>query len=256
MYIQSGLKSFLASLGLALLVLEACSPFPENPSKPFLTGTFDTVVNKKGLIGPGDSLIWWHSLANASGTGNLEWFLRPSPSTDYTYEGPDPAIPTLRMFSVNASYQNQQPVGFRLPQFYAPGEYLHLLVFRPSDGSSSDTLKKKVFQYHPAYPELVLDTPGNGLLGSHILTRNRFKVQFRGFGVDVSQFRFEWFDSTKTNSLSPVVEIPITSEAERRFNDSLDFPNRTGKQFFLKSTLKNSANRSITWWIPMTRKLN
>lgn len=234
----------------------ACSSFPEKPGRPFLSGSFDTVVATPNLIGPGDSLIWWYSLANQSGNGTLEWQIRPSPSPDYFYAGPDPAIPSQILFPIEAQIQNEANAGLRLPPLFVPGEYFHVFRFRSSDGAVSDSLKKKLFHYHPAYPELVLDTPLNGMLGSHILTRNRFKVQFRCFGNEVSDLRLEWFDSTKTQSLGMARQIPVSTLPNSRFNDSLDFPNRTGKQFYLKSTLQNAANRSITWWVPMVRKLN
>jgi hypothetical protein len=256
------LLNLISFVGLiASLLFTGCHSFPEEQSKPYFLLKFDTVTTQKGIIQVGDSILYAASLASSVSMNTIHVGVYRSPEQPFDFAGPD---------SDFVYHQEKQTEGkilesvlFRtlVPSDIRPGNYVCFGLAQEMAGQKSDSVKRTLFIRNPRYPEMVLDTPFNGLTANHridsanwVTSQKEFRFQIRSFADRMERIELQWFDSLKSTSIENAIVQNVSSvSGVARLNRLLSFPNRKGRKFYLRARVVTLDNRSLTSWIPFER---
>lgn len=259
--IRSLLNSITFVSLIASLLFTGCHSFPEEQSKPYFLLKFDTVTAQKGIIQGGDSILFAGSLASRVSLNAIQVGIYRSPEQPFEFNGPD---------SDFVYHQEKQTEGkilesvlFRtlVPSDIRPGSYVCFGLAQEMAGQKSDSVKRTLFIRNPRYPELVLDTPFNGLTANHridsanwVTSQKEFLFQIRSFADGMERIELQWFDSLKSTSIENAIIQNVSSvSGVAKLNRLLSFPARKGRKFYLRTRAFTLDDRSLNSWIPFER---
>jgi len=246
---------------IASIVVSGCHSFPEEQSKPFFLLKIDTVTTQKGIILEGDSILFTGSLASRVSTNTMQVGIYRSPGQPFDYIGPDSDFVYRQEKQTEGKILESVLFRTLVPSDIRPGNYVCFGLVQEMAGPKSDSVKRTLFIRNPRYPEMVLDTPFNGLTANHridsanwVTNQKEFRLQVRSFADRMERIELQWYDSLKSTSIeSALIQNVSSVSGIARLNRLLSFPDRKGKKFYLRARAVTLDNRSLTSWIPFER---
>ena len=241
--------------------LTGCHSFPEEQSRPYFKLQIDTATSMNGIIQQGDSILFAGSLASRVSENSLHFGIYRGLDQPYEYTGPDSDFVFHEVIQTNGKILESITTDRAVPSGIRPGNYICFGFAQEAGGSKSDSVKITLLIRNPFYPEMVLDTPFNGLAANHridstnwVNDQKEFRFQVRSFAERMEKIELQWFDSLKVTSIDDAMVYNVGSVSGiATLNRLLKFPGRKGRKFYLRSVATTMDNRSLISWIPFER---
>lgn len=250
----------LTFIGIAIIFL-GCKSIPEGPSGPFLAAGFDTVVQFKNFIIPGDTLIVTLGFASQSNVNQIHAKVNRSPFSErLEFYGPDSDWVFSSSKQIPEKLNGKNLWKFVVPTNIRPGISKWKLWLADSENRSSDTSKFEFPVNVLYYPLIVVNLPSNPNVATKLINKDTLypdSAQFKILAYTnlLEHFSVQWWDSAKTNSFSEPVILPLKGTTSPFSLDTiLKAPDAPKKYFQLKMTLKTTDNRREEYWVPFFRK--
>ncbi|HPI10353.1 MAG TPA: hypothetical protein PLK63_04915 [Catalimonadaceae bacterium] len=245
----------------AIVSMTGCQSFPEEQSKPYFKLQIDTVTSLSGVILEGDSILFSGSIASRASENSFHFGINRGLDQPYDYAGPDSDFVFHEVIQTNGKILESITTHGVVPPGIRPGNYICFGFAQEQGGSKSDSAKLTLFIRNPFYPEMVLDTPFNGLMANHridsanwVNDQKEFRFQIRSFAERMERIELQWYDSLKATSIDDVMVHNVASVSGiATLNRLLMFPGRKGRKFYLRSVAATIDNRSLISWIPFER---
>lgn len=245
----------------AIVVFTGCHTFPEEQSKPYFRLKIDTVTSLRGTIQEGDSILFSGSIASRVTENSFHFGIYRSPDQPYDLAGPDSGFVFHEVKQTEGKILESVATKRMVPSGIRPGNYTCFGFVEGKSGTKSDSVKQILFIRNPFYPEMVLDTPFNGLEANHRIDsadwtndQKEFRFQVRSFAERMDRIELQWFDSLKATSIGvPMVQNVASVSGVATLNRRLLFPDRKGRKFYLRALSITLDNRSLTSWISFER---
>lgn len=246
---------------IASFLFPGCHSFPEEQSTPYFLLKIDTATTQKGIIQEGDSLLFTGSLASRVSRNTIYLGVYRSPEQPFDFAGPDSDFVYYNEKQTEGKILGSVNIRTLVPSGIRPGNYICFGLAQEMAGQKSDSVKRTLFISNTRYPEMVLDTPFNGLTANHridsanwVTSQKEFRFQIRSFADRMERIELQWFDSLKSSSIDSIIIQNISSiSGVARLNRLLSFPDRKGRKFYLRTKAVTLDNRSLNSWIPFER---
>jgi hypothetical protein len=215
----------------------------------------------KGTIQNGDSILFYGSIASQSIRNTIQFGIDRRSEQTFEYAGPDSGFVFRQEIQKEGKILESVTGRCMIPSGILPGDYICFGRVQELGGTLSDSVKYSLFIHNPAYPEMVLDTPFNGISANHridstdwLSDKKEFRLQIRSFADRMAGIEIQWFDSLKSASVqSAMIQNVGSVSGLASLNRLLSFPDIKGRKFYLRTVAVTLDNRSLTTWIPFER---
>lgn len=198
---ESGILNLWVLLALVVILFESCKSIPEGQNEPLATITWDTTLQVRGVILPGDSLHIYTDIGSKTPSNRLFFVNQRFPiSARFDFYGPDSDWVFNFSKEIYGGLVVSDKQSFRVPAGIRPGFYKFKAWVNDSQGRSSDTSRFQFVANGMPYPVISISLPtglDNPVLLSYdsLLQQYRLPLSCSSDSNVPGSFYFQWLDS-------------------------------------------------------------
>ncbi len=232
-----------------------CKDLPEENQKPYFSLNWDTLVQNKGVIVPGDTLVFKVSLLSRTEENELRIETSRKSFDRLNFEGPGTENISDNRMSFSGKSLDLFPMKQKLKADAIPGIYTFKTQVADRDNKLSRIQTFSCNILNPDFPALGIDSPVNSFFTVPEIVGNGFLLKTRGFGSRIAEMSCQWFDSIAVGSLSEkLLMLPAGEPNEAVFRQFVSFPAVRNRNLKLRLGIKNKSERAAYYWLDVKRK--
>jgi hypothetical protein len=259
-----GLAGYLCCMKFSLLLLTifcwiafmGCKDLPEENQNPYFSLNWDTLVQNKGVILSGDTLLLLVSSLSHTEENELQIMSGRESFDRLDYEGPGTAALPDSQNRIAFSGKNltRFPLKQKIETSAMPGKYTFTLQVADRNKRLSQLQKFSCNILNPDFPALGIDSPVNSFFTVPQIAGSGFVLKTRGFGSRIAEMSCQWYDSLASGSLSEKLLLQPPGEPnEAVFRQFVTFPSLLNRSFKLRLGIKNKSGRAANYWLDVKR---
>ena len=251
-------------LAIGLLAIWCgCKNVPDVPEGPFCTVSYDTVVQYKQLIIPGDTLIFFADYASNTPVNHLhiKSFRYPL-STQFDFFGPDSDWHFVQQVLLSHALKTNAFFKTTIPEGLRPGLYQWKAWLENANHKPSDTSRFQFVITGLGYSTLGFTTPSNPSVATKLINKDAIPPDSARLAVFVPGYQFanlrlQWFDSLRISPTSDQQNIVAANLKPATDGYNLDTlwqaPATLHKNYQLRFELETVTGRKQVYWVPFYR---
>lgn len=259
---EGRILNLLVLVALVAILFESCKSIPEGQDEPLATITWDTTLQVKGVILPGDSLHIYTDIGSRTPSNRLFFVNQRFPiSARFDFYGPDSDWVVNFSKEIYGGLVVSDKHSFRVPSGIRPGFYKFKAWVNDFQGRSSDTSRFQFLANGVPYPVISISRPtslDNPVLMSYDSLNQKFILPLSCVSDSnvPGNFYFQWLDSTGRLPVSD--SLPLVGKAgvgsTLKCDTSLFVPSNLVKRYKVRVGFATVQRRRMEYLFEAYRK--